>query len=96
MRNNRKNNLSLKTLPVCRTNDLLWAFFPEEICGEYQDIETTPDLYYHDIGKDSNEYFVRELPYSFHMLIENFMDPAHIPFIIWFAELYGQMVCLYQ
>ena len=23
---NNQNNLSLKTLPVCRTNDLLWAF----------------------------------------------------------------------
>jgi phenylpropionate dioxygenase-like ring-hydroxylating dioxygenase large terminal subunit len=25
-------------------------------------------------------WFVRDLPYSFDFLVENFMDPAHIPF----------------
>ena len=29
---------------------------------------------------EANDLFVRELPYSFDILIENFMDPAHIPF----------------
>ena len=81
IRNNRNNNsLGLKTLPICITNDLLWAFFPQEICGEYQDIDCTPDVYYPDTKTEQNEYFVRELPYSFDILIENFMDPAHIPF----------------
>ena len=84
IRNNRNNNnnntLALKTLPICMTNDLLWAFFPQEICGEYQDINCTPDVYYPDAKTEPNEYFVRELPYSFDILIENFMDPAHIPF----------------
>lgn len=74
------NSLYLNTLPTCTTNDLLWAFFPQEICGEYQSIECTPSLYYSDVEAEKNEYFVRELPYSFDILIENFMDPAHIPF----------------
>ena len=80
-RNKDNNNtLHLRSLPTCKTNDLLWAFFPQEICGEYQTIENTPDIYYPDTKDEINEYFVRELPYSFDMLIENFMDPAHIPY----------------
>lgn len=78
--NEKMDSLYLKSLPVCITNDLLWAFFPQEICGEYQDIKCRPDIYYTDIKNELNEYFVRELPYSFDILIENFMDPAHIPY----------------
>ena len=77
---NYSESLRLDTLPTCMTNDLLWAFFPQEICGEYQDVDCTPDIYYPDVSSEINEYFVRELPYSFDILIENFMDPAHIPF----------------
>jgi nitrite reductase/ring-hydroxylating ferredoxin subunit len=78
--NESTNILYIKSLKTCITNDLLWAFFPEELCGEYQDIKYTPDIYYADVKNETNEYFVRELPYSFDMLIENFMDPGHIPY----------------
>lgn len=77
---NTQKSIQLQSLSTCKTNDLLWAFFPQEICGEYQTIENTPDIYYPDTKHETNEYFVRELPYSFDMLIENFMDPAHIPY----------------
>lgn len=34
----------------------------------------------YDQMKSGNQIYVRELPYSLDFLVENFMDPAHIPF----------------
>jgi len=31
-------------------------------------------------GTENDQMYVRELPYSFDFLVENFMDPAHIPY----------------
>ena len=70
----------VSTLPTYITKDLLWAFFPESICGERLNYNITPDNIYNNIMNGANDLFVRELPYSFDILIENFMDPAHIPF----------------
>ena len=32
------------------------------------------------LTKNLSSFVARDLPYSFDFLIENFMDPAHIPF----------------
>ena len=47
--------------------------------GEVLEQDVTPDILY-DMSESKGSYFVRELPYSFDMAIENFMDPAHIPY----------------
>ena len=67
-------------MPTFILNDLIWGFFPNDICGETSNITETPDKIYGDLINQTNPFFVRELPYSFDILIENFMDPAHIPF----------------
>jgi len=63
--------------------DLIFAFFPVEAHGEMFPSSLLPE----DLApflKDEKErgavYFVRDLPYSFDFLVENFMDPAHVPF----------------
>ena len=33
-----------------------------------------------DFSMLSEDYFVRDLPYDYELLIENFMDPSHVPF----------------
>ncbi|KAJ8601059.1 hypothetical protein CTAYLR_004490 [Chrysophaeum taylorii] len=67
---------SARSLPTMRTNDLVWAFFPV-LDGS---IDDTPDKLYPRLAEETKPYFSRTLPYSFDMLIENFNDPAHIPF----------------
>ena len=70
---------SAHAFPVHSTGDLLWAYMtlpggqgsnypalPEEVLP--LSVLTTP------------LFLSREVPYSFDFLIENFMDPAHIPF----------------
>lgn len=78
-RNEKKNEKkqNVKSFPVMETGDILWGNFnlynssdsftkkPNEIFPELDDVETV---------------FSRDLPYSFDFLVENFMDPAHIPF----------------
>lgn len=60
--------------------DLLWAFL-DVVQDEYQDDLNCPSTYYNDLfGLEDSQVFVRELPYSVDILLENFMDPAHIPF----------------
>ncbi|KAJ1450543.1 hypothetical protein M885DRAFT_488578 [Pelagophyceae sp. CCMP2097] len=76
--------LDARALPTKTTGDLLWAFFDEALTGEGGGSKhITPDVLYPSLltaAEKGIEYFVRELPYSFDFLIENFMDPAHIPF----------------
>ena len=65
-------------LPVYSTGDLLWAFLPLSP-GQASNYPTLPDVLMPGLT-DCPSFFVRDLPYSFDFLVENFMDPAHIPF----------------
>ena len=40
----------------------------------------TDSIFYSPRKKRDEKYFIKELPYSWYILVENFMDPAHIPF----------------
>ena len=73
--------LRAEALETVRTGDLVWAFFDEAKTGEKFSKTQTPEvLFPHLKSQNSKPYFSRDLPYSFDMLVENFMDPAHIPF----------------
>mmetsp|Transcript_6512 Transcript_6512/g.13536 ORF Transcript_6512/g.13536 Transcript_6512/m.13536 type:complete len:484 (-) Transcript_6512:137-1588(-) len=77
----RRSGLGVETLKTHVTGDLLWAFFKSDITGEMFDSSVLPEEHYPVLARDDDtKYFVRELPYSFDFLVENFMDPAHIPF----------------
>lgn len=72
------------SLPIHAAGDLLFVFLPTSITGESFPITLLPERQYApylrekiDIG---TTYYTRELPYSLDFLLENFMDPAHIPF----------------
>jgi len=67
-------------LPVRLTGDILWAWFEGDSAGgEELPFNLTPETRFPRLHSAQNSY-VRELPYSFNFLVENFMDPAHIPF----------------
>jgi Phenylpropionate dioxygenase and related ring-hydroxylating dioxygenases, large terminal subunit len=88
----RNQGGNVKTFPVHAVGDLLFVFLPSSIHGETFEQSLLPEDYYYPYlssfmkqdqgdGKQSpGQVFVRELPYSFDFLVENFMDPAHIPF----------------
>ena len=68
-------NTASKVVKTRLTGDMLWAFMP--IPGSYYPKppeEAYPELH-HLTG-----WTTRALPYSFDFLVENFMDPGHIPF----------------
>ena len=68
---------TINSYSVKVTGDILWSFLPidDENTITYP---FEPDHWFPVINNVS--YFVvRELPYSFDYLVENFMDPAHIP-----------------
>ena len=69
-----------RALPTYQTNDLLWAFFDSRAVGRRDSIASTPDVLYPKLVEEQKPYYARTLPYSFDILIENFMDPAHIPY----------------
>lgn len=63
------------------TGDILWGFFPDYISSLQDPIEILPDHKYEFLNRTKDDkYFIKELPYSWDILVENFMDPAHIPF----------------
>lgn len=66
------------TLPTYITGDLLWAFVPLPV-GQASHYPDYPDEVF-PILRNVTSFTMRELPYSFDFLMENFMDPAHIPF----------------
>jgi len=71
------------SLPIHAAGDLLFVFIPSEICGESWPIERLPESHYpflQDSIDKNKKYYMRDLPYSADMLLENFFDPAHIPF----------------
>tara|TARA_A100001015_G_scaffold311080_1_gene413617 strand:- start:6519 stop:7796 length:1278 start_codon:yes stop_codon:yes gene_type:complete len=60
----------LKVYPTCVKHDLLWVFlgnYTNSIIDDYN-------------LNDDTLYYMRDLPYNFYFLLENFLDPAHIPF----------------
>lgn len=79
---NEKDTISARTsamaLPVHSTGDLLWAFLPLST-GQASNYPTLPDVAFPAL-LESPSFFTRDLPYSFDFLVENFMDPSHIPF----------------
>lgn len=70
---------SADALPVYLTNDLLWAFAPLP-AGPASYYPELPDELYENLVDPPYVSLVRELPYSFDFLVENFFDVAHIPF----------------
>lgn len=66
------------TLPVHSTGDLLWAYLnlPK---GQASNYPTLPEIMMPELLETHN-FFVRDLPYSFDFVMENFMDPSHLPF----------------
>lgn len=71
------------SLPVHAAGDLLFVFIPSDVCGESWPIERLPESHYpflQDSMDNNKVYYMRDLPYSADMLLENFFDPAHIPF----------------
>lgn len=74
---------NVKTFPVHAVEDLLFVFLPSSLHGEMFPQSLLPENYYphlQDQMNRGNQIYVRELPYSLDFLVENFMDPAHIPF----------------
>ena len=62
----------VKNYPTLEHGNILWGYI-----GNITAIESPIELY--NLSLDNN-VFMRELPYSFYILLENFLDPAHIPF----------------
>ena len=74
-------NIDITTIITYVTGDILWGFFPEHISSLQDPIEILPDHKYEFLNRTKDaKYFIKELPYSWDILVENFMDPAHIPF----------------
>ncbi|EJK47955.1 hypothetical protein THAOC_33290 [Thalassiosira oceanica] len=68
-------------LPVHKAGDLLFVFLPTELTGESWPISRLPEHHYPYLQDNIDEkanWYVRELPYSFDFLLENFLDP--VPF----------------
>lgn len=79
----RKIGGSLQNFPVHLAGDLIFVFLGSEIHGEMFPMELKPEQMYPYLNEEIENgvtYYSRDLPYSADMLIENFMDPAHIPF----------------
>lgn len=68
---------SVISYPVKLLGDILFAFLPIDDGISYY--PTIPEEMSAMISNISS-FFVRELPYSFDFVLENFMDPAHIPY----------------
>jgi phenylpropionate dioxygenase-like ring-hydroxylating dioxygenase large terminal subunit len=80
---NPKSKYNAQQFPVHLAGDLLFAFFPTAIHGESFPRFLLPEQMYPGLTDQMaklSTYYVRDLPYSFDFLVENFMDPAHIPF----------------
>jgi len=78
-----KRNVDATSLPVHAAGDLLFVFLPTDITGESWPITHLPENHYpylKDRMDMGTTYYSRDLPYSIDFLLENFMDPAHIPF----------------
>lgn len=85
-------NLNLPSYDTKIVNNIVWAFITkiedvEEIEDENSKLQNhTFDIIanynenlHHNPNKKHNT-FMRELPYDYYILLENFFDPSHIPF----------------
>ena len=69
--------------PTHLAGDVIFAFLPSSVHGEMFLQSLLPEEMFPTVREDMEKnrtFFVRELPYSADFLIENFMDPSHIPF----------------
>lgn len=68
---------------IHETGDLLWVFLPTSFHGEAFPKSVLPEDFYaglkRDMGRNAT-FYVHEMPSSFHMLVENGLDPAHFSF----------------
>ena len=71
----KEQGKSVQSIDVAETGDILWGKFDIEN-AQYT---TKPNIVFPELD-DVKHVMSRELPYSFDFLVENFMDPAHIPF----------------
>ena len=62
------------------TGNILWGFIPLPEGPHASCFDTLPEKVLPDVADESISFKMRDLPYSFDFLVENFMDPAHIPF----------------
>ncbi len=67
-----------KTFPVHLTSQIIWAYLP--VSGLNQSFPDFPENLFPEINDAQRLTMVRDVPYSFDFTVENFMDPAHIPF----------------
>ena len=67
----------VKAIKTHLINDVLWGFFE---CKENQSENVLPEKYYPILKTLKNPFYIRDFPYSVDMLLDNFMDPAHLPF----------------
>eukprot|EP00586_Coscinodiscus_wailesii_P003421 CAMPEP_0172484854 /NCGR_PEP_ID=MMETSP1066-20121228/12498_1 /TAXON_ID=671091 /ORGANISM="Coscinodiscus wailesii, Strain CCMP2513" /LENGTH=520 /DNA_ID=CAMNT_0013249653 /DNA_START=1 /DNA_END=1563 /DNA_ORIENTATION=+ len=77
------SGLNVKSYPVHAAGDLLFVFLPSSMHGEMFLKSELPEHRYPYLQRDIDRnitYYTREVPYSWDFLVENFMDPAHIPF----------------
>ena len=69
--------------PTHLAGDLIFAFLPSSVHGEMFLQSVLPEDMFPTVRADienNRTLFVREVPYSADFLMENFMDPSHIPF----------------
>ena len=69
--------------PTHLCGDMIFAFLPSSVHGEMFLQSTLPEDMFPTLKEEKLRnctYYVRELAYSFDFVVENFMDPAHIPF----------------
>lgn len=78
-----KSKLHATSFPVHLSGDLIFTFLPTSFHNESFPITLTPEEMYDGLSATTalnRTFFVRDLPYSFDFLVENFFCPAHIPF----------------
>ena len=68
-------NKKLKTYPTKIHGNLIWAYFGDD---QQQCFETEVIKKYN--LNEKQDFIVKDLPYDIELLLENFFDPAHIPF----------------
>ena len=68
------NTCNVNTYPVKVSGDILWACLDKRLAKKFGIVQEDEVLMNCDVP------YIREVPYSWNFLLENFFDPAHIPF----------------
>ena len=72
------NKIKVRNIITHTTGDLLWGFFPTSISSLNESIEILPEHKCEFLKEYENHtYYIRELPYSWNILVENLMDPLY-------------------